>query len=385
MKKIIFIDTDDADRFPPEISILNAISEIPDYQVHVCSLEPSMYMTEFCNKYGVSLHKVDGKNTVEREKIARGVSAVKRIAIILKNRYLLLNTIDSLYEDGDIVWLNTITSLKLLGSKVLKYKYVIHLLELLHSVKLYYKIPFLQYNLKYYLQNAYKVIVCEYNRACIMQAWFDLKEIPIVIPNKIYLREEENILNKLSDKANEIMNNLQNKKIIIYQGLFGPERPIETFVEAISEMGNEYVFVIMSRNMLDKLYKKDNIFEIGFCSPPHHLYVTQKAYIGVLCYQAVSQGYANNDCLNSIYCAPNKIYEYSRFGIPMIGNNIPGLKYTIEYAGAGICLEDMTKKSIKEAILRIDADYEKYRTKSKEFYDAVNVKQIIEEEILNEV
>ena len=68
----------------------------------------------------------------------------------------------------------------------------------------------------------------------------------------------------------------------------------------------------------------------------------------------------------------------------MIGNDIPGLKYTIDYSGAGICVSDMTKKSIKEAILRIDTHYSAYRKKSEEFYDSIDIKEIIETKILSE-
>ncbi|KAA6307134.1 hypothetical protein EZS27_041199, partial [termite gut metagenome] len=30
------------------------------------------------------------------------------------------------------------------------------------------------------------------------------------------------------------------------------------------------------------------------------------------------------DDLNHVFCAPNKTWEYTGFGIPMLGNNAPG-------------------------------------------------------------
>ena len=45
----------------------------------------------------------------------------------------------------------------------------------------------------------------------------------------------------------------------------------------------------------------------------------------------------------------------------------------------------MTKKKIKDAIIKIDAEYDSYKKHSFEFYNSVDIKGIIENEILNEV
>ncbi len=82
---------------------------------------------------------------------------------------------------------------------------------------------------------------------------------------------------------------------------------------------------------------------LGFYQPPGHLELIKCADIGILTYVA-DQG-----SINPVYCAPNKIWEYAKFGIPMLCNDIPGLRYTVEAYRMGRCcdigsVEDIKKK-----------------------------------------
>ena len=381
MSKIILVETDNIERYPPEISVLNALVNISTYEVVVCSMCPSAYIIRFCEEKSIKLINAGG--IVLRGKPYHGLQLVKKFCDYSNNRKKIWRAIEFIYTDGDILWLNTFDTLKLLGEKLLSYKYIVHLFELIHETRYFYKFPYPKYDFVKYLRSAYKVIECEYNRACITQAWFSLAHKPVVIPNKLYLGKTVNNTFTVDAGISEQMEALKEKKIILYQGILGPERPIGIFADAVSELGDDFVMLVMSGSKMDRKY--DNLYEIGFINPPNHLYVTQRAYIGILNYQASASGFSGNDCLNSIYCAPNKIYEYSRFGLPMIGNDIPGLKYTVEQSGSGICVEKMTKKKIKDAIIKIDAEYDSYKKHSFEFYNSVDIKGIIENEILNEV
>lgn len=379
--KVLFIEIDDTERYPPEISVLNALTVENKYNIIICSICPSVYIEKYSQERNIKL--IDAGGNVLRGKNYRGLQYIKKVGDYTKNRKKIWIAIDSVYEEGDVLWLNTFDTLKLLGSRILSYKYIVHLFELIHETRYFYKLPYPKYKFDMYLKNAYRVIECEYNRACITQAWFGLEHRPVVVPNKLYLGNEKNTEFQVDEEIVTQMESLNGKKIILYQGILGPERPIDLFAEAVSELGADYVMVVMSGSKMDKKY--DNLVEIGFIDPPNHLYVTQQAYIGVLNYQASITGFSGNDCLNSIYCAPNKIYEYSRFGLPMIGNDIPGLKYAVEYSGAGICVEEMTKDKIKNAVLKISENYESFKQHSLDFYNSVDIKKIIEKEILSEV
>lgn len=383
MCTVIIVDTDDAERYPPELSVINALSMLEGIELVLCSLRPSNYIKQYCHRYGIKLIDCGGVNT-RKTKFGTG-QFIKKAKVLKDNKEKLWNAINSVHDKGDILWICMYSTLKMLGNKVLKYKYVIHLYELIHEMRIYYRLPYPQFDLSIYLRKAYKVVECEYNRAQITKAWFDLPDLPVVLPNKLYLRNEEEADIGGDDDIRRILEKIGDKKIILFQGGMGKERPIEPFVEAVGELGDEFTIVVVSGDKINLSEKPDNLIETGFIKAPFHLAVTRNAYIGILMYQSSSRGYAGNDCLNSVYCAPNKVYEYSKYGLPMIGNDIPGLKYTIETSKSGICIKNISKNEIKKAIIKIDEDYNFYKQNSLRFYNEVNIKQIIEKEIISEV
>ena len=98
---------------------------------------------------------------------------------------------------------------------------------------------------------------------------------------------------------------------------------------------------------------------VSYIPAPYHLEITSYAHIGIVFYR--------NDSLNKVFCAPNKIYEYSGFGIPMLANDIPGLKNTVGNAGAAECME-LKSNNIIHAIQKIEADYDTYSENAKKFF-----------------
>ena len=121
---------------------------------------------------------------------------------------------------------------------------------------------------------------------------------------------------------------------------------------------------------LKKIY--DKVIELSSLPAPLHLEVTSHAKIGLVFYDDFS--------LNQAFCAPNKIYEYSGFGIPMLANKIPGLENTVGKFNAGKCI-DFESEQLMEAIKEIDGNYERYSVNALALYDAVDnegkIRQII--------
>ena len=116
---------------------------------------------------------------------------------------------------------------------------------------------------------------------------------------------------------------------------------------------------------------------MGFVNPPNHLFFLKYARIALVPYSPESmKGYEFN-ILNALYCAPNKIYEYSGCGIPMIGTNVLGLKVPFEKYNIGICCENLDEQTIINAIKSIDDNYELMTKKSKLFFDSVNIDEIV--------
>lgn len=383
--KIIFIETERFEKYPPSISVLNALSEINGIELHVIALEPSNYLKELCQINRIKLHNIGGKQLSGPDK---KIFILRKIFLFFKNRKLLWNLIGKIYTNEDLLWIHSLITLKQLGKKILSTRYIFHVYELLKEARINYRLPYPKIDLNTYYNRAYKVIECEYNRAQIIKAWFDLKKTPAVIPNKLYLRQKSNTSlinienNIISSNIRKLMNSIKNKKIILFQGGLGPERPINKFIEAVGQLGNEYAMLVMTSSKYEYDITPNNLYLCQFIPAPYHLAITKMAYIGILCYKASKKGYGIYDTLNSIYCAPNKLYEYSEFGLPMIGNDIPGLTYTIEQYNMGVCVDETDTDSIKQGIITIEKNYNLMKENSKKFYNDVDIKMIIQNEIL---
>lgn len=256
-------------------------------------------------------------------------------------------------------------------------------MELSQEVYYYYKIPLLKLHLDKYIKNAQKVIVSEYNRAQITKTWFKLDKLPFIYPNKPYYGKkfDKKMPITSSEKNRNIIKKIKSKKIILYQGIISEERPLDVFIKAIEKLGDEYAFVAMGGD--ENIYKKYegcNFYFIPFVEPSLHLEITSYAYIGILTYVPIKNMYSP---LNAIYCAPNKLYEYSMFSIPMLGNNIPGLKYPFEQYNMGKCIDTMNENDIIENILEIEKNYLDMSCGAKKFYEATKIEKIAEKIILD--
>lgn len=249
-----------------------------------------------------------------------------------------------------------------LGSRLFDYKYALQSNELYDTNSMYKKM------LKKFAQNATAFIVPEFSRANICMYWYGLKKMPFVIPNFPYIAKGTTDNEDIPKSVIDLMDSIADKKIILYQGVISAgDRSLGVIADALKEINDDnFVLLLMGKNKnssyeaIKEIY--DKTYYIPFIAAPKHLWVTGKAHIGVLSYDRVS--------LNNLFCAPNKIYEYSAFGVPMLGNNIPGLKYCIETNGMGVCADFEDVETVKNAIIRLCEENSGYSKKSKEFFES---------------
>ena len=220
--------------------------------------------------------------------------------------------------------------------------------------------------LKPVAQNALEVMVPEYNRACILRVWMKLAKTPTVIPNKpLNHPRKRNIPNSYQEV-------LEGKKIVLYQGYINRNRNLDKVCEAMKDMPG-YCLVLMgkgSASYINELKQKyPQIIHISFIAPPEHLYVTSWAHIAIVKYDFV--------VLNAIFCAPNKTWEYTGFGIPVLCHDIPGLQYTIGVNKAGICTDLEDTECIKAAITEMESKYEEYSQNAVKYYESFDVRKTL--------
>ena len=291
---------------------------------------------------------------------------VVKMMDMFRLRKIIWDTINSTWKKGDLVWLTSNTALKHIGNQILEKDYVLQLMELSENLKYHSALPF-EMNAHALGNGALAVVVPEYNRAHITKAWWELDHLPLVLANKPNVKVSFGKNADIEDEtARKVFEKLKGKKVILYQGIIHRERPLDQYIHAVNRLGDEYAFVVMSGG--ENIYadiESDNYYFIPYVKPPLHLQITSNAYIGVLSYFPVKTDYS---ILNALYCAPNKTYEYAKFGVPMIGNDIPGLRYMFDTTGAGVCIEDFTVDHICDAIHQIEKNYEQMSQSALKYY-----------------
>lgn len=241
-------------------------------------------------------------------------------------------------------------------------------------------VPF--FNIKKAAQSAWKTVACEYNRAQITKAIFDLKETPHVIENKPEIDFDD--LNKTDISKflpREIIEKLDQKKIILFQGGINDKMSrLDQLCEAIVDLPEDYILCFMSpespskRKLMEK-FQSERIIFLPFINPPYHLKMTQLAHIGIMSYHPY---YTQIEpCLNMLYCAPNKLYEYAGFGLPMISNNVPALQQSFKKHNSGVVLDAFNSSQIKNAILEISDNYQKFKKGAFSHYKSFNLSKAL--------
>lgn len=352
-KDILLIHFGKISALPPALAILDSFVDEGNYVITVLASEYDPEIDEIYTKKGVNfIHCYD--RVLSR-------NALYRKFQIIKYDYIFYNCVKRAMaaKKYDYIWvLHEVTAIRI--AHLLKIPFILTTYELND------KNPFLTKRLIPIANKATINVVCEYNRAHIMRAQYHLKKLPYVIPNKPVIHPRKRDL-----PTGTVVNNIK-EKIVLYQGqMYAHERNLEALCKAVCSMEGYKLVLMGSKNTYTESLcaKYPSIVHIDYIKAPYHLNVTSHAYIGYVSY--------SSNALNTLYCAPNKIWEYAGFGIPMIANDIPGLKYTVGASGAGLCIDTDDVDAIVSAISTIDKNYNEFSRHSLAFYETCNVSLLL--------
>lgn len=352
MKKILFIFDRNLSSLPPMLAVIDSL--IKEYEITFIVRDREEDIENLYKSEKISFIAYN-KNFYSNSKFFRAIKRIKRIYFFRKFVPQLIKE-----QKYDLVWIATAEAAVFLGKPIKGSKYFFSIYELYDIV------PELLNKIKPIAQKATCVIVPEINRAFMLRFWLDLNNTPKVIPNRPVSIPETN------EEWPKELESVKGKKIILYQGHITRARNLDALCEAVSQIP-EYVLVLMGsshENYASELSERySNILQISFLTPPSHLNITSKAHIGIVTYDFTD--------LNGVYCAPNKIWEYSGYGIPMLANSIPGLIYTVGNSGAGYCVEMDNCEKIVYALQDIEKNYERYSSCSSKMFNSVDVKKHI--------
>lgn len=358
-KKVIYVVKSDLHYYPPCVSQIRLLNQL-GVNVEVwfgSSNESALNIFDHENiPYECIGEKFERKGTFR--KILSWYDFRKRIKLRLKN-------METEARKLTVFWFGTTETVIPLIGYVKSLNYIVTSLELLDDKKnrikrkLFGKIA----------SRSKAVISCEETRSYIMRYWYSLNNLPYTLPNKPFSLEVKKNTRPSCTQTKTAIEKIKDKKFIIYQGIFQNIDYLSALAQALKIMNSDYYLVLMGFDIRNgKTVEKlkdiyDKVIHIESLPAPLHLEVTSYARIGIAFYDGTT--------LNKAFCAPNKIYEYSGFGIPVLANNIPGLLNTIGKSGAGECI-DFKPNSIIKAIERIEKSYNTYSNAALKFYNSTD-------------
>ena len=174
------------------------------------------------------------------------------------------------------------------------------------------------------------VIVPEQNRLAIL-----LEQLKL--PNeKSFYFPNINAIDCFSETKHEILTRLpENAKIIGHIGSIGTNHYIYSFIEAAKKMEQQDIFFLFVgkqnkevKELANQMKLKNTIF---IDEVPHDELKDIYSFldVGVILYKGIDDNFE--------YCAPNKLYEYWAYGVPVIAHKLKGLESEFDDTVAG-CL-----------------------------------------------
>lgn len=356
-KRFIIFTKEEIHKLPPVMTIAYSAKDL-GYEVQIVTqnvIDDVKYLLEKDLISILSIENKRGKNPLEK----------------LRHWYRFSKFAGQIYKklnEDDVIWVTGVDTAIAMRLSVLKQK------------KFYFQINELYDQFPYYLKKIKQItslseknIVPEINRASILQVWSDLKQRPEVLPNKPFFNDK--LINEGEARYKEHIDYIESEKkkgklICLYQGHISRyNRDISPLLEAIEKKGNISVVLMGPDHYSTVDYYKEkcsSIYYIPSIPAPFHLTITKYADFGVLMYAPSS--------LNNIYCAPNKIWEYTKYGVVPIGNDIIGLHFlTSERLGVQCDFQSISDISAK--LDNLSANIDEFKKNSLSFYENLDIKE----------
>lgn len=142
---------------------------------------------------------------------------------------------------------------------------------------------------------------------------------------------------------------ISTEKILIYQGVINFSRGIGKMIEAMQFLENVQFWIVGNgpkkvefETLTEDLKLENKVKFLGNVSPNQLKCITPKADLGL----SLEEDYG----ISYRYALPNKIFDYTHAGIPILGTYLPEIKATIENYGLGKTIENHEPKHIAERI-----------------------------------
>ena len=359
MSRIILFLKHQLELLPPILSCAQVLSSL-GHQVEMIVASCNKSTVDEFREKGITIHCL---YTQHYKKTSRLWGKVIRW---LEFRRLAWKSYQHIAKENDLLWIGSADTALALGKNLLSHKYVLHIHELYDTHPRY------RNGLKAYAKSAAAVVVPDMSRAAIFRVWWGLSKTPFVVPNKPFTHPRRQKIEISDINIKKQIEEIGNMPIVLYQGHIEGGRSLDVVAKAIHRHSLPVRFVLMGRDhgrFVEHLKTLcPNLVSLGFVTPPHHLEVTSHATMGIIQY--------NFSCLNHIFCAPNKIWEYSGFGVPALAADLPSLRYYFDRFKAGICCDFDSEDGVAKAITQIVHERESFLAGATALYESCCVDEL---------
>lgn len=210
-------------------------------------------------------------------------------------------------------------------------------------------------------------------RAIVMKRCYSLKENPIAI-NNIPSFKQVNDFISLIDLENKFnFKKSDFKQIFIYQGVMTAIRDIDITISKIAQVKDSLILLIGKGNKEYIEYLKHS-----FKSNSNVRFIGQVDLITLYSFLKIADfgiiSYSNRN-LNNKYCAPNKLYEYANFNLPVVTSDQRIFKRLFEVYKIGITIQpsdsDFCQSFSKfKELCDVEIEIKKFNSHNKWEYEA---------------
>ncbi|MEB6677087.1 MULTISPECIES: glycosyltransferase [Acinetobacter] len=146
----------------------------------------------------------------------------------------------------------------------------------------------------------------------------------------------------------------ENVKIFLYQGALKKGRGIESLIDVFKSMSDEPICIIfMGYGDLVPYIRQaekasENIYYHDAVSPDVVYRYTSAADVGICLIE--------DCCLSYRYCLPNKLFEYTMAGLPVLVSELPELSSFVRSNGNGMAVDANNIDQVHHALKKLSQD-----------------------------
>lgn len=219
---------------------------------------------------------------------------------------------------------------------------------------------------KRWAKDAYRVIAANAERENVMKDVYGLT-------NTL------NVLNIADYKYKQVAGTIDTEADwIVYQGVVTESRKLSFFIKALKHLPSNYKLMIIGggpdggpgdRELLEGIAKAEGLMErvhfTGRLANKDMMEKLKECKVGIITYPF--------NTYNNIYCSPNKIYEYTAIGMPVISSKQPFLEKVVTYYKIGGLFDPENSEAFANTVEKIILHYEEYTANIPTFIKDYNI------------